>query len=109
MSVDRMPSVETEILAALAEYLKDPRKVGLDTELAVLARGLCALPLYADMGGVLLIRPSGDVLMVNSNEEWTEKAEYEVVTDPQWISRAYDFCARRYPRLQRVIEQLKFS
>jgi hypothetical protein len=104
-----MPSIETEILGALAEYLKDPRKPGLDPELAVLARGLCALPVYADMGGALLIRPSGDVLIVNSNEEWTEKAEYDVVTDPEWISRAYDSCARRYPRLQRVIEQLRTS
>jgi hypothetical protein len=109
MSVDRMPSIEAEILGALAEYLKDPRKPGLDAELAVLARGLCALPVYADMGGVLLIRPSGDVLMVNANEEWTEKADYEVVIDPQWISRAYDICAQRYPKLQRVIEQLRSS
>jgi hypothetical protein len=109
MSVDRTPNVEAEILGALAEYLKDPRKVGLDTELAVLARGLCALPVYADMGGVLLIRPSGDVVIVNSNQDWTEKAEYEVVTDPEWISRAYDFCVKRYPKLQRTIVQLRSS
>jgi hypothetical protein len=101
-----MPSIETEILSALAEYLQDPRKPGLDPELAVLARGLCALPVYADMGGALLLRPSGDVLIVNSNEEWTD---YEVVTDPESISRAYDSCARRYPKLQRLIEQLRSS
>ena len=104
-----MPDIDTEILTALAEYLRDPRKAGLDPELAVLARGLCALPVYADMGGVLLLRPSGDVLIVNSNEEWTEKADYEVVTDPEWISRAYDSCARRYPKLEGVIEQLRSS
>jgi hypothetical protein len=102
-------NIEAEILGALAEYLKDPRKPGLDPELAVLARGLCALPVHADMGGALLLRPSGDVLIVNSNEEWTEKADYEVVTDPKSISRAYDSCARRYPKLQRVIEHLKAS
>jgi hypothetical protein len=109
MSADRMPSVEAEILGALAEYLKDPRKLGLDTDLAVLARGLCALPVHADMGGVLLIRPSGDVVMVNSNQEWTERAECEVVTDPEWISRAYDSCVLRYPKLRRTIEQLRSS
>jgi hypothetical protein len=95
---------EARIRQVLAEYLQDPRKLGLDPDLHVLARGLSALPVYEDMGGVLLIRPSGEVLVVHSNQEWTEKAEFEVVTDSEWISHAYDSCVRRYPKLKGAIE-----
>jgi hypothetical protein len=100
---------EAKIRQALAEYLMDPTKLGLDPDLAVLARGLGALPVHEDMGGVLLIRPSGEVLVVHSNQEWTEKAEFEVVTDPEWISHSYDSCVRRYPKLKDAIEALKSS
>jgi hypothetical protein len=52
-----MPNVEEEIRAALLEYLKDPTVFGLTTDLATLARALDALPVYADIGAALLIRP----------------------------------------------------
>ena len=104
-----MSDVEARIVEALATYLKDPSKLGLTTDLAVLARGLVALPVYADMGGALLVRPSGDVLVVHSNQEWTERAEFEVVDDPVWISRAYDACAQRFPQLASAIDELRSS
>ena len=46
----RMPNIEAEIRAALSDYLKDPSVLGLTTELAILARDLDALPVYADIG-----------------------------------------------------------
>jgi hypothetical protein len=98
---------EAKIRQALAEYLKDPSKLGLDPDLHALARGLSALPVYEDMGGALLVRPSGEVLVVHSNQDWTEKAEFEVVTDPEWIAHSYDSCVRRYPKLKDAIEALK--
>ena len=104
-----MPNAEVKVREALAEYLQDPTKVGLDTELVVLARALSALPVYEDMGGVLLIRPSGEVLVVHSNQEWTDRAECEVVTDAEWISHAYDSCIQRYPKLQEAIAELRAS
>ncbi len=104
-----MADAETEIRRALAEYLQDPTKADLDPELVVLARGLSALPVYADMGGVLLLRPSGEVLVVHSNQEWTEKAEYEEVGDPEWISHAYRCCVRLYPRLKAAVAALEAS
>ena len=104
-----MPNAEVKVREALAEYLQDPTKVGLDTELVILARALSALPVYEDMGGVLLIRPSGEVLVVHSNQEWTDRAECEVVTDTEWISHAYDSCIQRYPKLQDAIEELRAS
>lgn len=104
-----MPNAEMKVREALAEYLQDPTKVGLDNELVVLARAFSALPVYEDMGGVLLIRPSGEVLVVHSNQEWTDRAECEVVTDAEWISHAYDACVQRYPKLQEAIEELRAS
>jgi hypothetical protein len=108
-TISKMLDVELEIRRALSDYLKDPGKAGLDTDLVVLARGLGALPVYADMGGVLLVRPSGEVLVVHSDQEWTEKAEYEVVDAPEWITHAYDSCAERYPTLKDAIAELKAS
>jgi hypothetical protein len=104
-----MSQAEAKIRAALAEYLKDPTKVALDPELVVLARALGALPVYADMGGALLVRPAGEVLVVHSNQEWTEKAEYEVVVDPEWIAHSYECCVRHFPQLQDAITELKAS
>lgn len=104
-----MSNAELKLREALAEYLRDPTKVGLDTELVVLARAFSALPVYEDMGGVLLITPSGEVLVVHSNQEWTEKAECEVVVDAEWIAHAYDSCIQRYPKLREAIEELKAS
>lgn len=109
MSTVRVPNFEAKIREALAEYLTDPTRIDLDTELTVLARGLGALPVHADMGGVLLIRPSGEVVVVHSNQEWTERAECDVVTDPEWISHSYDSCIRHYPKLREAIEELRTS
>ena len=104
-----MPNAEVKVREALADYLQDPTKVGLDRELVILARAFSALPVYEDMGGVLLIRPSGEVLVVHSNQEWTDRAECEVVTDAEWISHAYDSCVQRYPNLHEAIEELRAS
>ena len=101
-----MSNVEEEIRAALSEYLKEPTMLGLTTDLAILARALDALPVYADIGGAVLIRPSGEVLCVHTNQAWTEDAEFKVETGPEWIRQAYKACAERYPRLSNVAEKL---
>lgn len=101
-----MLNVEEEIRAALSEYLKDPTVLGLTTDLAILARALDALPVYADVGGALLIKPSGEVLCVHTNQAWTDDVGFKVETGPEWIRRAYKACAERYPRLSNVAEML---
>jgi hypothetical protein len=103
-----MPSPEPLIREAIASYLKNPSQLELAEELVSLARALDALPVYADMGAALLIRPTGEVLSVSSDESWTVPApKYKVVTDPTWIERAYDKCALRYPRLRDTIDRLR--
>jgi hypothetical protein len=47
------------------------------------ARLTCALPVYSDMGGMLLIDPEGDVLSYDPD---SQEAERE--TDERWRRRA---------------------
>jgi hypothetical protein len=101
-------AAEAEVLDAIAVYLKDPASLGLTTDLAVLARTLNALPVYADVGGALLIRPSGEVLEVGSDQSWASASlDFSVVVDPKWISLAYDKCALRYPSLRHTIMRFR--
>jgi hypothetical protein len=99
-------NVDLAIRAVLSGYLQDPTILGLTTDLAILARSLDALPVYADIGGALLIRPSGEVLEVHSNQRWETQSEHELVTDPETRRVAYESCARRFPSLRAVAEQL---
>ena len=91
------------LLQALDDYLEDPSSLGLTIDLAILARAHMALPVRADMGGALLMRASGEIVFVHSNQDWTATSEYSVVTDPQLISVAYTACELRYPKLYELL------
>jgi hypothetical protein len=101
-----MSDIELQIREALANYLKDPSRLGLTTELAVLARALNALPVYADISGALLIRPNGEVLSVLSDQAWSDTAKFNLETDPVWIQRAYERCSARLPALRATMAEL---
>ena len=90
------------LLKALDAYLQDPSSLGLTSDLAIIARAHMALPVRADMGGALLMRTSGEIVFVHSNQEWTATSEYSDVTDPQLISVAYTACELRYPKLNEL-------
>jgi hypothetical protein len=103
-------TVDQEIKAVLAAYLQDPSLVGAilenNEDLRVLARTFDALPVYADLGGALLMRPSGEVLFVHSNQLWDGSAEVEVERREEWVGEAYRSCARRFPSLGEAIRHL---
>jgi hypothetical protein len=104
-----VPSSEaaTAIRSAFRSYLEDPAALGLTTDLAVLAEALDALPVYADIGGAILIRPSGEVLLVHSNQAWDATASHEVQSDPYWRRVAFDSCVERFPLLRAVVDELR--
>ena len=104
-----MPTSEADAAfrSALSSYLKDPASLGLATDLAVLAEALGALPVYADIGGAMLIRPSGEVLLVHSNQTWDAASSFEVQSDPHWRRIAFDSCVERFPSLRAVADQLR--
>src|ERR1700691_2783399 len=103
MPISATPALQDALVRALEVYLQDPSSIGLTSELAVLAQAHGALPVYADLGGALLIRRTGDVLSVHSNQEWTAASEWSVVTDAQWLDVAYVACERRYPTLREFL------
>jgi hypothetical protein len=51
----------------------------------------------------MLIRRTGEVLFVHSNQEWTAASEWSIVTEAQWLEVAYVACERRYPTLQEFL------
>jgi hypothetical protein len=100
MPISATPAFQDALVHALEVYLQDPSSIGLTSELAVLAQAHGALPVYADMGGALLIRRTGEVLSVHSNQEWSAASEWSVVTEALWLNIAYVACERRYPALR---------
>jgi hypothetical protein len=104
------PNVDQEISVVLAAYLRDPSLIGPilenNEDLPVLALTFNALPVYADIGGALLVRPSGEVLLVHSNQAWDAAAKAEVVSDEKWIGVAFTSCAQRFPSLLETSRRL---
>ncbi|MGH9870579.1 MAG: hypothetical protein ACREAA_20775 [Candidatus Polarisedimenticolia bacterium] len=94
------PHETWEIQRVIRAYLEDPAILrGLTLDLVSLARRFDALPVSADMGGALLIRPSGEVILVHSNQPWGLESEHEVVTDPGWRTIAFVEAGERFPSL----------
>jgi|SRR5882672_3759569 len=88
---------------ALEGYLRDPSSIGLTVDLGILARVHSALPVYAHMGGALLISSTGQVLQFDSNKEWTASSNCTVITEDKWISVAFGACEQRYPQLRGLL------
>jgi hypothetical protein len=103
MPISATPAFQDALVRALEAYLQDPSSIGLTIDLAVLAQAHGALPVYADIGGAMLIRRTGEVLLVHSNQEWTAASEWSVVTEAQWLEVAYVSCERRYPTLRGLL------
>ena len=64
-----------------------------------------ALPVYADMSAFLLIRPSGELLEVDSNQDWSGEVSARAATlDTAWRRRVLRAGILKYPELQDVLE-----
>ena len=93
---------------AVARFLTGPWDA-----LKPLAQCFHALPVYADIGGALLIRQDGEVLVVHSNQSWEPKSEREIeaeiVKDAKWVQPAYECCWKDHPELRPVLYAMGFS
>ena len=103
MPKSALPQFRDALLHELGIYLQDPSAIGLTSNLAVLARAHSALPVRADMGGVLLVRSTGEVLFIHSDQDWIAESECSLVTGAEWIAVAYTACEGRYPRLRNLL------
>jgi hypothetical protein len=103
MPISATSAFQDALVRALEVYLQDPSSIGLTSDLAVLARAHDALPVYADLGGAMLIRSTGEVLLVHSNQKWTAQSEWSVVNEAQSLEIAYAACKERYPTLREFL------
>ena len=70
-----------------------------------LAGRLRALPLYADMGACILLRPSGELLEVGTDQDWSgEVSPSAAELDTIWRGRVLRAGVTKYPELQDVLE-----
>jgi hypothetical protein len=88
-----------EIERALHAYLSKPEEFRLPLDLLPVVRRAGALPVYADLGGALLIERTGRVLSISTNQSWDEDAVTEEERDDNQVTVAYVCAAELFPSL----------
>jgi hypothetical protein len=78
----------------LADFLadEDPRRA----DQRGLAAQLHAIPLYADLGACIAIRPNGELISVHSNQDWSKPKEWTPEIEPKWRTVALATGSRKY-------------
>jgi hypothetical protein len=98
LAPDLSSRIEARLDAFLASDAWDPR-------VRALAGRLRALPLYADMSGCILLRPSGELLEVDADQDWSGNVSPVVADlDPEWRQRVLRAGALKHPELEDVLE-----
>ncbi len=89
------------IAQRLAEFVAsaDPR---LETQRR-LAIHLQALPLYADLGACIAIRPSGELISVHSDQDWCAPTEWTHEIESTWRTVALATGSATYPELKALL------
>lgn len=93
-------SERQEIQLVVDAYAVAPETHAFPGELAQVAAKAKAIPVYADIGGALLLDSMGRILSVSTNEPWNASTEVEEETDENWRAVALVSAAERYPSLQ---------
>jgi len=96
------PDLSNRLAARLDAFLTSGT---WDPRVRALAGRLRALPLYADMRTCILIRPSGELLEVDSDRDWsTDVSAHPAGLDTAWRRRVLRAAVLKYPELQDVLE-----
>jgi hypothetical protein len=62
-----------------------------------------ALPIYADIGGCIALKPTGEWLFFHSNQRWDPPEEVEPMNDNEWRVVALLAAREKYPELAEMI------
>ncbi|NTX11175.1 hypothetical protein HUA76_10280 [Myxococcus sp. CA056] len=100
MSHKPSESLRRDIERWLKEFLLNPTEPADQRELA---RELGGLPLYADMGGLVVLRPDGTVLTYDWEDSKSE------ATDDVWKVVALTTSREKYPRLRELLPERTVS
>lgn len=96
------PDLSVRLAACLEAFLASD---AWDPRVRALAGRLRALPIYADMSAFILIRPSGELLEVDSGQDWSGEVSARAATlDTAWRRRVLRAGILKYPELQDVLE-----
>jgi hypothetical protein len=90
--------LEERIRAFIASQAWEP-------SVRTLAARLGALPLYADMHSCIALHPSGQLLEVGSDQDWSgEVSALPTRLDAGWRQRVLRAASVKYPELADVLE-----
>ena len=96
------PDLSVRLEACLDAFLASD---AWDPRVRALAGRLRALPIYADMSAFILIRPSGELLEVDSDQDWsTDLSVRPAGLDMAWRRRVLRAGVLKFPELQDVLE-----
>jgi hypothetical protein len=90
------PVLPGVIQSLVDRWLDSPPK---DPGLVEAVRSNGALPVYADIGGTLLLRPDGEILALDHGSRTAPQIE----ADPGWRITAVVVGAEKYPELRRLL------
>ena len=90
------PELRRAIQSLVDRWLGSPPN---DPEFVEVVRASGALPVYADMGGTLFLRPDGEILVL----EHDSRDAPQIEADPGWRMTAVVVGAEKYPELGRLL------
>jgi len=84
-----------DVIRQLSKESTESASLPKDARIAAVLTG--GVPVYADMGGVLVVTPDESVLLYDP-----ESGEVSSVTEEQWVVLAFVKAAKRFPELRQL-------
>lgn len=91
-------SLSAQIATRLQEYINSE-----DAHFRTLAQHLGALPIYADLGGYILLRPDGELLFVDIDQDPQDVRVMTTSIEPRWRTLALVVGSEKYPELRELL------
>jgi hypothetical protein len=96
--------VTERLRARLEELVVEYARSGHDWQQSLATR-FGAVPFYDDLGGCILLSPSGEWVFVHSNQDWLSTVEYEREFSDDWKTSAIRAASRRHPELLELMPE----
>jgi hypothetical protein len=91
------PELAVKISERIRNYVSLPSH-GLEEAISV-ALSIEALPLYLDVGGVFAVKPTGEIVVISSDEPHTLRIE----DDPRICNIVFFQGSKKYPELSELV------
>ncbi|WP_224371702.1 hypothetical protein [Hyalangium versicolor] len=99
-----LPSRLAPLIEQRVSELRDSTDTGpLGEDYRSIAIHYGALPLYADIGGCIALKPTGEWLFFHSNQRWNPPEEVEPLDANAWRAQALRVGSKKYPELAEML------